>query len=257
MKRLCWSASPSATRPWLVSGREQLQTIFTVISVSLCGAILFSFLINIKHKLLLLFHGDQIEHAHDNPVDEITLGESDMMPTTLSDEMPSEKLVTPKRMNLDVDKEPAVKCEVEKDFQAEGKKAKKKEGKKEKAKRENTQSYTLYNNVDGCSFISACLQPRGSLTNDSHSSLWFSEMDQNEEKETEKEKDKEKKPKKKDKGKDSEDPQKTNKTAKQERKSKIALTRQYSLQDIHNKHLYYITIVYTILWHLYNKFYCI
>lgn len=120
---------------------------------------MFRFLINIKYKFLLLFHGDQVEHAHDNPVDEITLGECDIMPTTPSDEMPSEKPVTPKRMNLDFDKEPTVKCEVEKDFQAEGKKAKKKEGKKEKAKREHTQSDMFYPNVDGCSSISVCLQP--------------------------------------------------------------------------------------------------
>lgn len=119
---------------------------------------MFSFLNNIKHNYFLLFRGDQVEHAHDNPVDEITLGESDTMPTMLSDEVPSEKLVTPKKMNLDIDKEPKVKCEAEKDSQAEGKKAKKKEGKKEKAKRENAQSYVLYSNVDGCSELSwTCL----------------------------------------------------------------------------------------------------
>lgn len=60
-----------------------------------------------------------------------------MTATTTLDEMPSEKPVTPKRMNLGLDKEPEVKCEVEKNSQAEGKKAKKKEVKKEKAKREN------------------------------------------------------------------------------------------------------------------------
>lgn len=52
----------------------------------------------------------------------------------------------------------------------------------------------------------------------------FSVTEESGEKETEKEKDKEKKEKKtkkKDKVKDSEDPQKTNKTAKQERKSNI------------------------------------
>lgn len=181
-------------------------------------------------------------------MDEITLGESDMMPTTLSDEMPSEKLVTPKRMNLDIDKEPTVKCEVEKDFQAEGKKAKKKEGKKEKAKRETTQNDMLYSNVDGCSFIYQCVftAMRDIDKWFTDSSPCFSEMDQNEEKETEKEKDKEKKPKKKDKGKDSEDPQKINKTAKQERKSKMnaqITSHQYSLQNIHIWLLYYITIV--------------
>ncbi|KAK2820228.1 hypothetical protein Q5P01_023187 [Channa striata] len=73
---------------------------------------------------------DQVEHAHDNPLDEITLGESD---TTLG-QMPSEKPATPKKMNLDIDKEPEVKCDVENDGQVEAKKTKKKDGKKEKAK---------------------------------------------------------------------------------------------------------------------------
>uniref|UniRef100_UPI0037E6FC47 tubby protein homolog n=1 Tax=Semicossyphus pulcher TaxID=241346 RepID=UPI0037E6FC47 len=122
---------------------------------------------------------DQVEHAHDNPLDEITLGEYDLT----VDGMPSEKLVAPKKMLLEVDKEPEVKSEAESDAQAEGKKTKKKEVKKEKAK----------------------------------------QMDQNDEKEKETEKDKEKKEKKtkkKDKMKESEDPQKSNKTTKQERKKK-------------------------------------
>nr|CBN81290.1 Tubby-related protein 3 [Dicentrarchus labrax] len=77
---------------------------------------------------------DQVEHAHDNPLDEITLGECDMTANMMSDEMPSEKPVTPKRMDLEIDKEAEVKCEVENDAQVEGKKTKKKEVKKEKAK---------------------------------------------------------------------------------------------------------------------------
>ncbi|XP_070783429.1 tubby protein homolog [Enoplosus armatus] len=127
---------------------------------------------------------DQVEHAHDNPLDEITLGECDVTASMTLDEMPSEKHVTPKKMNLEIDKEP--ECEVENDAQAEGKKTKKKEVKKEKAK----------------------------------------QTEQNDEKETEKEKDKEKKEKKtkkKDKVKESEDPQKPNKTTKQERKKKHLL----------------------------------
>ncbi|XP_051273981.1 tubby protein homolog isoform X1 [Dicentrarchus labrax] len=129
---------------------------------------------------------DQVEHAHDNPLDEITLGECDMTANMMSDEMPSEKPVTPKRMDLEIDKEAEVKCEVENDAQVEGKKTKKKEVKKEKAK----------------------------------------QTEQNDEQETEQEKDKEKKEKKtkkKDKVKESEDPQKTNKTTKQERKKKHLL----------------------------------
>ncbi|XP_054455208.1 tubby protein homolog [Anoplopoma fimbria] len=77
---------------------------------------------------------DQVEHAHDNPLDEITLGECDMKASTTFDEMPSENHVTPKKMSLDIQKEPEVNWEVENDGQAEGKKTKKKEGKKDKAK---------------------------------------------------------------------------------------------------------------------------
>ncbi|KAE8284358.1 Tubby protein-like protein [Larimichthys crocea] len=76
---------------------------------------------------------DQVEHAHDNPLDEITLGECDMTASTMLDEMPSEKPATPKRMNLETEKEPEVKCE-ENDDPLEGKKMKKKEMKREKAK---------------------------------------------------------------------------------------------------------------------------
>ncbi|XP_044035581.1 tubby protein homolog isoform X2 [Siniperca chuatsi] len=76
---------------------------------------------------------DQVEHAHDNPLDEITLGECDMTASMTLYEMPSEKHVTPKMMNLEIDKEPEVKCEVENDAQVEGKKTKKKDVKKEKA----------------------------------------------------------------------------------------------------------------------------
>ncbi|XP_056222242.1 tubby protein homolog isoform X2 [Seriola aureovittata] len=124
---------------------------------------------------------DQVEHAHDNPLDEITLGECDMTASVTLEEMPSEKPLTPKKMNLDIDKEPEGKCVVEDDAQVEGKKTKKKDVKKEKAK----------------------------------------QVEQNKEKEKEKDRDKEKKEKKtkkKDKVKESEDTQKTNKTTKQERK---------------------------------------
>ncbi|XP_008301923.1 tubby protein [Stegastes partitus] len=126
---------------------------------------------------------DQVEHAHDNPLDEITLGEYDMTESVAFDEMPSEKPATPKKMNLEIDNEPEVKCEEENEAHAEGKKTKKKEGKKEKAK----------------------------------------QVEQTEEKEKEKDKDKEKKEKKtkkKDKVKDPGDAEKTNKTTKQERKKK-------------------------------------
>ncbi|KAM7370958.1 hypothetical protein PAMP_010465 [Pampus punctatissimus] len=76
---------------------------------------------------------DQVEHAHDNPLDEIMLGEGDMTATLMLDEMPLKKPVTPKKMSMEIDKEPEVKCEVENDSQVEVKKTKKKE-EKEQAK---------------------------------------------------------------------------------------------------------------------------
>lgn len=94
---------------------------------------LFTHFTCIYYYLNLFVSGDQVEHAHDNPLDEITLGECDMTASMTLDEMP----VTPKRMNLEIDKESEAKCEVESDAQVEGKKTKKKEVKKEKAKREN------------------------------------------------------------------------------------------------------------------------
>ncbi|XP_034563330.1 tubby protein homolog isoform X2 [Notolabrus celidotus] len=126
---------------------------------------------------------DQVEHAHDNPLDEITLGECDMTVSTTVDGQPSEKRVTLMTMKLEDNKEPVMKSEVEDDAQVEGNKTKKKDVKKEKAKQ--------------------------------------IEHSDEKEKETEKEKEKrEKKTKKKEKLKESEDPQKTNKTTKQERKKK-------------------------------------
>ncbi|KAK5850681.1 hypothetical protein PBY51_001539 [Eleginops maclovinus] len=77
---------------------------------------------------------DQVEHAHDNPLDEITLGEDNTTATMKFDEVPSEIPITPQKMNLEIDKEPDVKCEVENNAQTEGKKTKKKDVKKEKAK---------------------------------------------------------------------------------------------------------------------------
>ncbi|KAI3365623.1 hypothetical protein L3Q82_010712 [Scortum barcoo] len=71
-----------------------------------------------------------VEHAHDNPLDEITLGEYDMTVSMTLDKIPT----TPKRMDFEVDREPEGKHEAESDVQAEGKKMKKKEVKKEKAK---------------------------------------------------------------------------------------------------------------------------
>ncbi|XP_032357675.1 tubby protein homolog isoform X2 [Etheostoma spectabile] len=77
---------------------------------------------------------DQVEHAHDNPLDEITLGECDMTESMRLDEMSLENPGTPKKMNLEIDKEPEVKCEGENNNQTDAKKTKKNEVKKEKAK---------------------------------------------------------------------------------------------------------------------------
>ncbi|XP_047465039.1 tubby protein homolog isoform X2 [Mugil cephalus] len=79
---------------------------------------------------------DQVEHAHDNPLDEITLGECEMTASMGLYETSPENPVTPKKMDLEVDKEPEVKCEEENDIQEEGKKTKKKDVKKAKAKQE-------------------------------------------------------------------------------------------------------------------------
>ncbi|XP_029977929.1 tubby protein homolog [Sphaeramia orbicularis] len=123
---------------------------------------------------------DQVEHAHDNPVDEITLGECDITSPVPPDEMPPEKPRTPNTMDLEIDKEVDPKHEIENDFPPEGKKTKKKDLKKEKAK----------------------------------------PTEETEETEKVKDKDKKGKKTKKDKIKESEDTQKTNKAQKQERKKK-------------------------------------
>lgn len=87
-------------------------------------------------NFLCFYPGDQVEHALDNPLDEITLGECDMTPNMMVEEDPQGKPATPKKMNLDIDKEPEVKFAMgDDDAQLEGKKAKKKDGKKDKAKR--------------------------------------------------------------------------------------------------------------------------
>ncbi|CAI5659231.1 tubby protein homolog isoform X1 [Oreochromis niloticus] len=77
---------------------------------------------------------DQVEHALDNPLDVITLGEGDATANVELDEMPAEKPVVPKKMNLEIDREPEVKCEEANEAQVEGKKTKKKDVKKDKAK---------------------------------------------------------------------------------------------------------------------------
>ncbi|XP_007562723.1 tubby protein homolog [Poecilia formosa] len=78
---------------------------------------------------------DQVEHAHDNPLDEITLGEGDVNVSSEPDETPPEKPVTPKTMDLEVDREPEVNGKEENVAPEEVKKTKKKDVKKDKTKR--------------------------------------------------------------------------------------------------------------------------
>lgn len=93
----------------------------------------------IKWLYILVFHpsiDSQVEYAHDNPLEEITLGEFSVT-TMTSDEMPPEKPVVPETMDLETEKDPEPKYEVENDGQVDGKKTKKKGVKKEKANRKN------------------------------------------------------------------------------------------------------------------------
>ncbi|CAG04375.1 unnamed protein product, partial [Tetraodon nigroviridis] len=75
---------------------------------------------------------DQVEHAHDNPLDEITLGECDVTETVMIDEIPAGR-----KTNVETDEEPEVKSEGEDDPQEEEKKTRKKQGKKDKPKEKN------------------------------------------------------------------------------------------------------------------------
>lgn len=54
---------------------------------------------------------DQVEHAHDNPLVEITLGEKDMIPSEELEEHPPENLGHPKTLNWEVDVESQEKSE--------------------------------------------------------------------------------------------------------------------------------------------------
>lgn len=91
---------------------------------------------------MFLSHGDQVEHAHDNPLDEITLGESSVMAASTA-EMSPEMPASPKKMDLVIDRDPEMKCEVENAAQSEAKRTKKKDAEKEKDKRKNMESRTF------------------------------------------------------------------------------------------------------------------
>lgn len=59
-----------------------MQTIFAAIIFLLYVQLL------LLKSFFLFVSGDQVEHAHDNPLDEITLGECDMTASMTLDEMP-------------------------------------------------------------------------------------------------------------------------------------------------------------------------
>ncbi|KAM6951143.1 tubby protein [Aplochiton taeniatus] len=61
----------------------------------------------------------QVEHAHDNPLEEITLGELSITSNFAFDEMASEKPITPKTMDLQIEKESEPECDVQCDNQVE------------------------------------------------------------------------------------------------------------------------------------------
>ncbi|KAI4807785.1 hypothetical protein KUCAC02_027570 [Chaenocephalus aceratus] len=84
---------------------------------------------------------DQVEHAHDNPLDEIMLGEDNTTATMKFDEVPSQIPNTPKKVNLEIYKEPEVKCEVENNTQDPQKTTKttKQERKKKHLQEESSQ----------------------------------------------------------------------------------------------------------------------
>lgn len=155
-------------------------------------------------------HADQVEHAHDNPLDEITLGEGGTSASAPLEEVPVEKPVTPKRIYWEVEGNPERKCGLDVDPRVEEEKEIKKEGKKEKSKGEIAYSWA----VAMWSFCEASWSRRCSA-----------DAEENNEKETKEEKNKErkeKKTKKKDKVKESEELRKPNKTSKQERKSNFS-----------------------------------
>lgn len=83
---------------------------------------------------------DQVEHAHDNPLDEITLGEGGTTANTPLEEIPAEKPVTPKKIYWEFEGDPEGKRELEVDPQVEEEKQIKKEGKKEKNNGESANS---------------------------------------------------------------------------------------------------------------------
>ncbi|CAL8305076.1 unnamed protein product [Lota lota] len=87
----------------------------------------------------------QVEHAHDNPLEEISLGSHGITTTMTSDERPLERPPSaPRTWNLEGDREAGLTQEVEEDEgQVEEKNMKKKVGKKAKGKQFEKQKETL------------------------------------------------------------------------------------------------------------------
>ncbi|XP_041754152.1 tubby protein [Coregonus clupeaformis] len=67
------------------------------------------------------------EEAHDNPLEEITLGELSLKTNDATDEMPPEKYIITKTMDVDIDSQPQPKLSTENEGPAEVKKKEKKE----------------------------------------------------------------------------------------------------------------------------------
>ncbi|XP_039472487.1 tubby protein homolog isoform X2 [Oreochromis aureus] len=85
---------------------------------------------NRKHKAV---HSDETPLLISQSLSSTSLS-GDATANVELDEMPAEKPVVPKKMNLEIDREPEVKCEEANEAQVEGKKTKKKDVKKDKAK---------------------------------------------------------------------------------------------------------------------------
>ncbi|XP_038846311.1 tubby protein [Salvelinus namaycush] len=79
------------------------------------------------------------EEAHDNPLEEITLGELSLKATDATDEMPPEKPIITKTMDVEIDSQPKPKLSTENEGPAEVKK-KEKEKKEKGVKKEKAQA---------------------------------------------------------------------------------------------------------------------
>ena len=130
----------------------------------------------------------QVEHAHDNPLEEISLGELSIQTNGASEEMTPEKPIITKTMDLEMDSQPNPKYDLENGEQVEEKKTKKKGVKKGSTKRENSTC------VFDAKLLSLC-QTKNYRTR--LSLFCTSELEQTEDEEVQGEKDKKEKEKEK------------------------------------------------------------